>query len=169
MLRALCTALRITADELFDRGELVGKTPQHEADEGLAGLRPLQAVPRIDWHDAPRWATATEVERAAMGASYAPILVPMTSRRCFALEVRDTTMEPLFPPGSIIVVDTERVPTPGDYVIATLGPNTPPTFKQYIVDAGRGWLRPLNPQFPATMLTEQSTIIGVVARLVREF
>ena len=67
-----------------------------------------------------------------------------------------------FPPGTVIVVDPDRKPKEGDYVVA-LDPQTQrPTFKRLVSDAGRWFLRPLNPAFPTVAVDGPNATLGVV-------
>ncbi|MCR4302435.1 MAG: hypothetical protein NUV51_12595 [Sulfuricaulis sp.] len=68
-----------------------------------------------------------------------------------------------FPPGTVIIVEPLRGPQAGDYVVA-LDPQTGhPTFKRLASDAGRWFLRPLNPTYPTTEIPDTSCVLGVVS------
>lgn len=88
------------------------------------------------------------------------------NRHTFALRVTGDSMEPLFPEGTIIVVEPEMDPLPGDYVIAKNGDAA--TFKQLVSDAGEWYLKPLNNRYPIKLLGE-SRIIGVVRESISSF
>lgn len=36
------------------------------------------------------------------------------------------------------------------------------TFKQYVVDAGIGYLKPLNPQYPMVQINDATHVCGVI-------
>lgn len=88
-------------------------------------------------------------------------------RHTFALRVAGDSMEPLFPEGTILIVEPEMEPNPGDYVIAKNEDNAT-TFKQLTKDGGEWYLKPLNDRYPIRPLGK-SRIIGVVRAVERRF
>jgi SOS-response transcriptional repressor LexA len=72
-----------------------------------------------------------------------------------------------FPEGSIVVVEPELSPLTGDYVIA-LNDSNQTTFKQFVVDAGETYLKPLNARYPIKPLGT-AKIIGVVREFTKRF
>jgi SOS-response transcriptional repressor LexA len=92
-------------------------------------------------------------------------------RHTYALRVHGDSMvsEGLdsFPEGSIIIVEPEMQPNPGDYVIALNNINQT-TFKQLVQDDGDLYLKPLNPRYPIKPLGE-ARVIGVVRELIKRF
>lgn len=95
--------------------------------------------------------------------------VPGVGPRCFALKVRGPSMEPTFPDGCLIVVDPDRAPVSGSYVVAKIPNAEEVTFKRLVIDAGRQQLQPLNPQFAAFELPAEGVICGVVVRMIQRF
>ena len=66
-----------------------------------------------------------------------------------------------YPDGCIIFVDpSRRSPHNGERIIAKLAGNDEVTFKVYVEDAGKSFLKPLNPQFPA--IFEPFKVLGTV-------
>lgn len=62
----------------------------------------------------------------------------------------------------ILIVDPDKTPQHGDFVIAMLPESSEATFKQYVVDAGKSYLKPLNPQYPIQPFTPEISIAGIV-------
>lgn len=92
--------------------------------------------------------------------------VKYAGERGFWLEVKGDSMTTLngvtFPEGMSILVNPEKEPTSNCYVIAQLKSTKEVTFKKYVTDMGREFLKPLNPQYPMIELTGDCEIIGVV-------
>jgi SOS-response transcriptional repressor LexA len=66
-----------------------------------------------------------------------------------------------YPEGCIIFVDPmRRSPNSGERIIAKLEGANQVTFKTYMEDAGRCWLKPLNPQHPPIM--DPFRVLGTV-------
>ena len=99
-----------------------------------------------------------------------PVSVPVR-RHTFALRVHGQSMvsdtSDSFPAGSILIVEPELPPLPGDYVIA-LNSENEATFKQLIKDGGDFFLRPLNPRYPVKPLGS-AKVIGVVREFSKRF
>lgn len=92
--------------------------------------------------------------------------VKYAGERGFWLEVHgDSMSSPVgvsFPEGMSILVNPEAEPYSGGYVIARKKSSDEVTFKKYIYDMGREFLKPLNPQYPVIEMNNDCEIIGVV-------
>ena len=95
--------------------------------------------------------------------------------RLYGLRVKgDFMFAPLgysnsFHEGSIIIIDPDKSTTNGSFVIALLPHSKELTFKQYVVDAGIHYLKPLNPQYPIVKIDERTHIYGVVVASINQF
>lgn len=67
-----------------------------------------------------------------------------------------------YPPGCVVFVDPDVALTNGARVIAKIPGSQEATFKVFVEDAGRRYLRPLNPAYPTIDMTEDMLICGVV-------
>ena len=67
-----------------------------------------------------------------------------------------------YPPGCVVFVDPDVAVTNGARVIAKIPGSQEATFKVFVEDAGRRYLRPLNPAYPTIDMTEEMLICGVV-------
>ena len=93
---------------------------------------------------------------------------------CFALTVEGDSMSPTFLPGDIIVVDPDKAPKPGSYVVAKVDSQDAATFKKYAL---RGYdkygrdvfdLVPINPDYPTIHSTDLPIrIVGTVIEFRR--
>jgi transcriptional regulator with XRE-family HTH domain len=66
-----------------------------------------------------------------------------------------------FHKGDIIYIDPEIPPSDGCMVLAYIKGDATIVFRQYMSLRNKWWLRTLNPQFPAIMVDERITILGV--------
>lgn len=92
--------------------------------------------------------------------------------RTFAVRIDGPSMQnvgskPSFDPGDIAYIDPDVAPTPNtkllsSCVIVRLDESGKTTFKQLIEDDGHRYLRPLNPNWPQTLIevAEEATICG---------
>lgn len=66
-----------------------------------------------------------------------------------------------YPEGTIVFVDPEKkAPNSGDRIIAKLSGEPEVTFKVFIQESGKTWLKPLNPQYPP--IFEEFKVLGTV-------
>uniref|UniRef100_UPI0040397F40 LexA family protein n=1 Tax=unclassified Variovorax TaxID=663243 RepID=UPI0040397F40 len=99
-----------------------------------------------------------------------PVSVPV-KKHTYALRVHGDSMVSetgdSFPAGSILIVEPEMEPMPGDYVIA-VNDASETTFKQLVKDGGDLYLKPLNNRYPIKPLGD-AQVIGVVREFTKRF
>lgn len=147
----------------YIQGEVTGV--EYESPNVEPTSKTIGKIPVISYVQAGEFAEV--VDNFSPGASdeWADTTKPV-NRYTFALRVTGDSMEPLFPAGTIIVVEPEMEPAPGDYIIAKNGDAA--TFKQLVSDAGEWYLKPLNDRYPIKLLGE-ARIIGVVREAISSF
>jgi SOS-response transcriptional repressor LexA len=123
-------------------------------------------VPIISYSDAARWCDSLSTMRKTGKEEMATSSVAV-SERAFALIVHGEGMEPLVPDGYTIIVDPTLKPEHGNLVVATLPESPLAIFKQYVVDAGRQFLKSANPRYPMVEMTDGAKILGVVVEAKR--
>ncbi|WP_073521648.1 LexA family protein [Pseudomonas fluorescens] len=121
-------------------------------------------VPLISWVQAGAWCESN-VEYDD-GNVWLSCPVPI-SENGYALRVLgDSMTNPgpgrSYPTGCIIFVDPEAEAKTGDRVIARVPRTNEATFKVLVEDAGRQFLKPINPQYPIIDITEETHICGKV-------
>lgn len=121
-------------------------------------------VPLISWVQAGAWCESNFEQHD--GESWLSCPVPI-SESGYALKVLgDSMTNPgpgrSYPTGCIIFVDPEAETRTGDRVIARVPRTNEATFKILVEDAGRQFLRPINPQYPIIDITEETHICGKV-------
>ena len=123
-------------------------------------------VPLISWVQAGHASEVVDLLHPGEGFEWIDTTCQI-KRHTYALRVRGDSMSPDFPDGSVIIVEPEFDPLPGDYVIAKNGDDEA-TFKQLIKDGADYYLKPLNERYPIKHLGDYH-VIGVVRQLVRQF
>jgi SOS-response transcriptional repressor LexA len=130
----------------------------------------LRQIPVLDCVQAGGWANI-EYDGANILSYTRTDYKGSEPSQVFALCVRGLSMSPQFMPEDIIVVDPNRRPTPGNYVVAVKD-DEEATFKKYRVTsssfgADEYDLVPLNPDFPILRSADNNIkVIGVVVRHV---
>lgn len=126
--------------------------------------RQFGKVPLISWVQAGAWCEANVDHHD--DESWLSCPVPISGSG-YALKVLgDSMTNPgpgrSYPTGCIIFVDPEAETKTGDRVIARVPRTNEATFKILVEDAGRQFLRPINPQYPIIDITEETHICGKV-------
>lgn len=121
-------------------------------------------VPLISWVRAGEWSEAHDPHEPGYAEDWLPC-PKKNGQHTYALRVRGDSMTAPFgksyPDGCIIFIDPDkRNPSNGARIIAKLKGSSEVTFKAFQRDAGRTWLKPLNPQHPAIM--EPFAVLGTV-------
>ncbi|PLR61497.1 peptidase S24 [Pseudomonas sp. QC2] len=149
--------------------ELEGSTAQTPTG-GDSNVDPILErfgkVPLISWVQAGAWCEAIANFEPYHADTWLSCPVAISSSG-YALEVRgDSMTNPgpgrSYPAGCIIFVDPEADTNAGDRVIARVPRTNEATFKVLVEDAGRIFLRPINPQYPIIDITEETHICGKV-------
>ena len=123
-------------------------------------------VPLISWVQAGAWCETICNFEPYDTEDWVSCPVPISSSG-YALKVLGNSMTNpgpgrSYPTGCIIFVDPEIQANTGDRVVARVPRTNEVTFKVLDSDAGRVYLRPINPQYPIIDITEETHICGKV-------
>jgi SOS-response transcriptional repressor LexA len=175
-MAALCTWLDVRR-EWLEYGvapkELPGKTHGNVysvSNYGESNVREINQrfgkVPLISWVQAGAWCEAISNFESYEADAWISCPVPISSHGYALRVLGDSMTNPgsgrSYPTGCIIFVDPDAETKTGDRVIARLPRTNEATFKILVEDAGRQYLRPINPQYPIIEITEETHICGKV-------
>lgn len=156
-IREIASALDVTQTELLGL-----ETELSDAS------RPGGRVPLISWVQAGQWGEAVDIFQPGVAEDWIPVR-KTPGPNAFALTVSGDSMVSAYgphsyPPGTVIVVDPSIQAAPGKRVVAKLidGGDHQVTFKELQQDAGRYYLKPLNPQYPTIEVDGRCEIVGTV-------
>ena len=136
-------------------------------DSNVSGImQRFGKVPLISWVQAGAWCESICNFEPYDTEDWVSCPVPISSSG-YALKVLgDSMTNPgpgrSYPTGCIIFVDPEIQANTGDRVVARVPRTNEVTFKVLDSDAGRVYLRPINPQYPIIDITEETQICGKV-------
>lgn len=121
-------------------------------------------VPLISWVQAGKFEEAEDVYRVGDAEDWYP-MPKKAGPSCYCLRVEGDSMTAPFgksyPAGSVVFVDPDqRSPANGARVIAKLEGSDEVTFKVFVQESGRTFLRPLNQQYPP--IYEPFKVLGTV-------
>jgi transcriptional regulator with XRE-family HTH domain len=92
-----------------------------------------------------------------------------TSDKGFAIRLKDSTMYPMFPDGTLLIIEPLQEACHKDFVIAHLKNQPQATFKQLLVDGNTRYLKTINRDFPPQKLSKADKIMGVMLQARIDF
>lgn len=166
----IAEAMGLQYEEMLALGRRLLGDAERQGGAILCG----DAKPPLDYAPILTWAQAKEMAMGVLIMEGAAPKVRITvAERCpnaFVLPVRGESMEPEFAEGDLIVVDPDRSPWNGCYVVALVTIDDEPTLKRFVVDAGRTYLSPDNSRYPVIDVTDLTLIIiGVVVEKSKHY
>lgn len=130
-------------------------------------------VPVLSWQEAAEFVYITKEHRKKI-KQVLPYFYT-DQERWYALQIKSDSMMDVsghhrhFYEGDYIFIDPERPPDHGDYVVALLPRTTEVVFRQYVVDGGVKYLKPLNIQYPIAKVEKGTVICGTVVGVFAGF
>lgn len=124
-------------------------------------------VPLLTWVSAGAWLQNHGSFTKDDAINWLPCPVSH-SKMTFALRVEGDSMtspypnDKSYPDGTVIYVDPEKSIFNGCRVVAFLTTQHAYTFKRFVEDFGRKYLKPLNPSYETILITDDVEIVGVV-------
>ncbi|MDP9533965.1 S24 family peptidase [Pseudomonas protegens] len=176
---ALCSWLKVRREWLeygvLPKKKLVGESNARPlgtvSGDDVSEIRQrFGKVPLISWIQAGACCEAISKLDSYDSDYWLPCPVPISDQGYALTVLGDSMTNPgpgrSYPTGCIIFVDPEAETKTGDRVIARLPHTNEATFKILVEDAGRQFLRPINPQYPIIEITEE---IHICAKVVGSF
>lgn len=87
------------------------------------------------------------------------------SENAYATIIQDSSMEPIFARGSLLIFDPHKLPKDRSYVLVKLHETNLPVFRQLLIDLNHMYLKPLNPDlnnFKMRLVEENDQIIATL-------
>lgn len=141
--------------------QLIGEEPLpnlSDAKSRSLKQKKIIEIPLFEWKDLP-YVNNPDPERETI------VAMADLSKDCFAVFMNDSSMEPQFSKGSILILDPNKVPGDRSYILVRLASTGLFIFRQIIIDAEHRFLKPLNPDLVAShmrLLDEEDEMIGVL-------
>lgn len=157
-LMPLADFFSITIDQLLGHEPIAWLDNVHQHLENMG----IRQVPMLDWHAAANSSTIL-AEKQAKPPNI--LTESQLSSDAFALTVKDSSMEPLFPVGTNIIFDPHKPIRDRHYVLIALAHYHEAVFRQLILDADNYFIKSLNPDlnhFRMQALNKDDRILGVL-------
>jgi len=119
----------------------------------------IKSIPIISWKQ------LAELETARKQSQKQVVTIGHLSEKSFAVIMPDSSMEPFFAHGTLLIFDPEQKSKDRGYVLVNLHENNLHIFRQLLIDGEDRYLKPLNPDlglFKMRMLNEHDEVLGVL-------
>lgn len=143
----------------------LGVSNEGENIKFIGPKRSSKSYPLISWVSAGSWCEATEPYTLKDIDEWLESELHIEGDGFWLRVQGDSMTSPVglsIPEGMAVLVDTGKEPKNGSLVIAKLTDSNEATFKKLVIDGGTSYLKPLNPQYPLTIINGNCRIIGVV-------
>lgn len=148
--------------------QLIGDEPLPEnrlAGTYNPGVHGWRQLPLLEWEQLLEWPNLKEQPKPTQSISTD---LDLGEHAC-ALVVKDNTMEPRFPEGTVIILDPAIQPENRDFAVVHIDGHKLPTFKQMLIDGNVAYLKPLNLDFKPFALDKNYHVLGTVVQSRMDF
>lgn len=124
-------------------------------------------VPLISWEDALIWPERLAEYKNSSQVEFVPTDANVSSM-AYSLRIQGSTMEPLFPEGTKIIIEPNRQPQDRNFVVVRLNGASEAQLKQVVVQGNLRYLKAFvpaseNPQ--ENLLSDGDKFLGVIAQV----
>jgi SOS-response transcriptional repressor LexA len=130
-------------------------------------VTPKNKIPVLDWENLYYFNIMAQEANHLTNIKY--LFTSFRSSKLFAIEVRGNSMNPLFLEGDLLIVDTEVLPKPGDYVVVKNMADKTTSLNHFKKYQKMQILHYLNPSYEDYEVTKDIHIIGKVIRKQKDF
>jgi SOS-response transcriptional repressor LexA len=148
-------------------GTVVVSQPSIKTSNNATQTTAYRSIPILSWEQAAKNPQVRNLKQEDIKETIPHIFTDQL--QWYALHVKGDSMvassgSKSFHEGDIIIVDPIKEPKHGDFVIAVLPKAKEATFKQFVLDNGKLYLKPLNIQYPLLEITNKGCICGIVTQ-----
>lgn len=137
--------------------QLIGEEPLEE--ENSHDALKNSVIPLLSWTNAHHYKEIVPQQEKN-------IMVMGLSEFAFALIMPDTSMEPMFQRGSLLIFDPMVKPEDRSFALVKLSISESAVFRQLLIDVNQQYLKPLNPDFNLFKMRQLDKQDEIIASLV---
>lgn len=123
----------------------------------------LAKVSLLEWKDILEW---PKNKKLISTLEYKCTTAHALSENSYALKIEDNAMSPIYPEGTIIIVDPLLEPKNNDLAIIYLNNHKTSVFRQLLIDINQVYIKPFNPDLKNILLNKNYKILGVVVQSI---
>jgi transcriptional regulator with XRE-family HTH domain len=158
-LKAIANFFDISIEQLKGKQPL----PESKLTLDLPAINKPKAkqIPLIKWDDLPIFIEKSKsyiINQFIYGSS-------QLGENVFSLTMNDSSMEPYFPEGAVLIFDPNKMPKDRSHVLTYIAESDTYLFRQLLIDGEYHYLKPLNPDlttFQMRLLNEHDKILSVL-------
>lgn len=138
--------------------QLLGEEDLKSKDHA-SSVYPIQTLPLIPWDDLIKINSNNQPMYSKLP------FIGQIGNNAFGTVLNDSSMEPIFSRGSVLIFDPALTPKDRSYVLVRLEGNHGFIFRQLLVDADHQYLKPLNPDlnvFKMRLLSAGDRVLAVL-------
>lgn len=158
-LRPIAKFFSISIDELIGDAPLSFSQPVFHVEEELYNLPLLSLALAIEWPN-----NKTQFEQATTVQTDLKV-----SDQAYAIRLKDSTMYPMFPDGTLLIIEPMQQAVHLDFVVARLKGCQTGIFKQLLLDGKNRYLKSSNNDYRPILLGKQDKILGVMLQARIDF
>lgn len=128
----------------------------------------IRQVPLLDWIEIEDW----EKNKNGFITHKNVVTQVPVSDLAFALTIKDASMEPIFPIGSLVIIDPNKPYRDRSYVVVKLERLQEPILRYLILNAGDKFVKPISPDlenFSMHMLKSCDIIFGPLVEAKQQY
>lgn len=158
-LEAIANYFSISIDQLTGE-ELLNISSKQETLN--VDMNQARNINHIQWDKVISFVTTNEKQSAKLSLTVSSKI----NRNAFAVNMNDSSMEPIFPKNTILIFDPEFQARDRDYVLVKATDMEIPVFRQLLIDGNSKYLKPLNPDLDAFHMHSLESNDNVLATLI---
>lgn len=162
-LELLANFFSITTEQLVGESPLPNTIP-----DSIKDSLKIRTIPIIDWDMIKYWPSLDRREHQLKEI----ILDNEISQNSFALIMQDSSMEPAFPKGAILIFDFSKKPKDRDLVIVSLAEDNHIIFNRFFIDGNESYIKQELQNGNAQLIkvkTKSDKIIATLAEIRVQF
>jgi SOS-response transcriptional repressor LexA len=156
-LRPIARYFSISLDQLVGDAPLTSEYVFHVEQE-------LFNLPLISPQDAALWPENKQDIVATLVQTDVKI-----SDLAYAIRLKDSTMYPMFPDGTLLIIEPKESYNHRDFVIARIKNQPQVLFKQLLLDGADQYLKSVNADYPPIKINPSDKILGVMLQARIDF
>ncbi len=158
-LEPIAQFFSVSVEELLNETQNVESIWNPSETNKLAPSPSIKNIPIISWQQ------LNDLSAARKSAEKQVLTLGCLSEESFAVVMPDSSMEPFFANGTLLIFDPKQTPKDRTYVLVNLQENNLFIFRQLLIDGDDRYLKPLNPDlslFKMRMLHKHDKILGLL-------
>lgn len=157
-LKPIAKFFSISLEQLIGDAPLTNDYPNFYFDQKLTTLPLITLAQATSWLNGQQINLHTQVQTDLK-----------TSLSAFALQLKDSTMYPMFPDGTLLIIEPSQIPSHKDFVVVQIDDHPQAIFKQLLIDGKDRYLKSVNNDYPTLKMQKKDKILGVMLQARIDF